>query len=154
MAENQQVSQQFGVQRIYVKDSSFETPMGVELFNKQWQPKINVDLNTKNNKLADDNFEVILTVTLTGKLEEETAFLIEVQQAGIFLVKGVEGDTLRQALSIMAPNLLFPYLREAVDSMALKGGFPAINLQPVNFEALYKQAVAQAQAEHTPEETH
>jgi preprotein translocase subunit SecB len=145
MAENEQAAQQFLVQRLYVKDMSFETPLGAEVFTKQWQPKINVDLNTKNSKLNDDTFEVILTVTLTAKIEEDTAFLIEVQQAGIFLVKGLEDETLRRALGIMAPNLLFPYLREAVDNVVVKGGFPAIGLQPVNFEALYMQAMKQAQ---------
>ena len=128
--------------------------MGAKLFTKQWQPKINVDLNTQSSKLADDNFEVVLTVTITGKLEEETAFLIEVHQAGIFLVKGIEGETLRQAMGIMAPNLLFPYVREAIDGLALKGGFPPISLQPVNFEALYRQAAAQAQQQQAADETH
>ena len=155
MAENEQAPQQFGVQRIYVKDMSFEAPMGAKLFTKQWQPKINVDLNTKSSKISEENFEVVLTVTITGKLEEETAFLIEVHQAGLFLVKGIEGEPLRQAMGIMAPSLLFPYVREAIDGLALKGGFPAISLQPVNFEALYRQAAAQAQAQQSSaEEAH
>lgn len=147
MAENEQAEQQFLVQRLYVKDVSFEVPMGAQVFTKQWQPKINVDLNTKNAALDDDNYEVVLTITLTAKIEDDTVFLIEVQQAGIFLIKGIEGETLRRALGIMAPNLLFPYLREVVDSLAVKGGFPAIGLQPVNFEALYMQAMQQAQQE-------
>ena len=153
MAENEQVAQQFAVQRIYIKDASFEAPMGAALFTKQWQPKINVELNTKSSKLSDDNFEVVLMVTVTGQLEEESAFLVEVQQAGIFLVKGVEGEQLRQALAIMAPNLLFPYLREAIDGLVIKGGLPPISLQPVNFEALYRQATAQAQ-QQAAEEAH
>lgn len=156
MAENEQAAQQFGVQRIYVKDMSFEAPMGAALFGKQWQPQINVDLNTKSGKLGDDNYEVVLTVTVTGKLEEDTAFLIEVQQAGIFLVKGIEAEPLRQAMGIMAPNLLFPYVREAIDNIAVRGGFPAIGLQPVNFEALYRHAAAQAKADaqSSTEESH
>jgi preprotein translocase subunit SecB len=145
MAENEQVAPQFGVQRLYIKDASFEAPMGVAAFSKPWQPKVNVELNTKSNKVADDNYEVVLTVTVTAKLEDEAALLIEVQQAGLFLVKGIEGDGLRQALGIMAPNLLFPYVREAIDAMAIKGSFPAIGLQPVNFEALYRQASKQAE---------
>ncbi len=145
MAENEQATQQFGIQRIYVKDSSFEAPLGAKLFTKQWKPQMNVDLNTTNSKLTEDTFEVVLMATITGKLDGESAFLIEVQQAGIFLVKGVDDEPLRQALAIMAPNLLFPYLREAIDSLALKGGFPAIGLQPVNFEALFRQTVQQAQ---------
>ncbi len=144
MAENEAVPQQFGIQKIYVKDASFEAPLGAAVFSKQWQPKINVDMNTKNSKLSDENFEVVLTITATATLDEQTALLIEVQQAGLFLVKGIEGEPLRQALGIMAPNLLFPYIREAIDNLAIKGGFPAISLQPINFEALYRQAAQQA----------
>jgi preprotein translocase subunit SecB len=158
MVENEKVQQQFAVQRLYIKDVSYETPMGAAVFAKQWKPKINVEMNSKSSKLGEDNFEVVLTVTVTASLEEEAALLIEVQQAGLFLVKGIEGENLRQALSILAPNLLFPYVREAIDSLALKGGFPAIGLQPVNFEALYVQAKAQAEAQanqdKAPEETH
>ena len=145
MAENEQVQQQFAIKRIYLKDASFETPMGAEAFTKQWQPKMSVDLSTKSNKVDDDNYEVVLAVTLTASLEEKAALLIEVQQAGIFLVKGVEGEDLKKMLGILAPNMLFPYLREAIDSLAVKGSFPPIALQPVNFEALYRQAAQQAQ---------
>ena len=158
MAENEQVpqqaQQQFAVQKIYVKDASFEAPMGAAVFSKQWQPKINVDMNTKSEKADGDSFEVVLTMTVTAKIEEETALLIEVQQAGLFLVKGIEGDALRQALGIMAPNLLFPYVREVIDSLAIKGGFPAIALQPINFEALYRQAASQQQAQPESVESH
>ena len=156
MAENEAVQQQFGIQKIYVKDASFESPLGAAVFSKQWQPKINVDMNTKNSKVGDDIFEVILTITVTATLEEQTALLIEVQQAGLFLAKGIEGESLRQALGIMAPNLLFPYVREAIDSLAIKGGFPAISLQPINFEALYRQASQQAaqQQEQAAPEAH
>jgi preprotein translocase subunit SecB len=145
MAENQQASKQFSVQRVYVKDISFEAPMGAELFTKNWQPKVNVDMNTSSNKITEDTYEVVVAVTLTGALEEQTAFLIEVQQAGLFVAKGIEGEELRQAMGIVAPNLLFPYLREAVDNLSLKGGFPAIGLQPVNFEGLYRQAAEKQQ---------
>ncbi|MFA7554335.1 MAG: protein-export chaperone SecB [Spongiibacteraceae bacterium] len=151
MAENEQVQQQFGVQRMYVKDASLESPLGVEVFTKQWQPKLNVDLNTKSSKVGEENYEVVLTVTVTAKLDEETALLIEVQQAGLFLVKGIEGENLRQALGIMGPSLLFPYLREVIDSLAVKGGFPPIGLQPVNFEALYRQAAQQAADQAAPQ---
>lgn len=154
MAENEKVPQQFSVQRLYVKDLSFEAPMGAQVFTKTWKPGVNVELNTGSNKLDDNNFEVVLTVTITGKLEDKVAFLVEVQQAGIFLVKGIEGDDLRRALGILAPNLLFPYVREAIDSLAIRGGFPPINLSPVNFEALYAKAAEQAAAQQQPAETH
>ena len=144
MAENEAAPQRFGIQKIYLKDASFEAPLGAAAFAKDWQPKINVDMNTKNSKVSEDSFEVVLTMTVTATLGEQTALLIEVQQAGLFLAQGIEGESLSQALGIMAPNLLFPYIREAIDSLAIKGGFPAINLQPINFEGLYRQAAQQA----------
>lgn len=148
MAENDQAQeapkQQFGIQALFVKDISYESPMGPELFTKQWQPKFSVDLNTTSKKFKDDNYEVVLTVTVTVKLEEETAALIEVQQAGLFSVVGFEGENLRRVLGIVAPNTLFPYVREAIDSLCTRGGIPPIKLQPVNFEALYANAVQQA----------
>tara|TARA_R110002072_G_scaffold251245_1_gene410094 strand:- start:19774 stop:20253 length:480 start_codon:yes stop_codon:yes gene_type:complete len=138
--------QQFSVQRIYTKDLSFESPSTPAVFKKQWQPKVNVDLNTKSNPIDDEgNFEVVLSITITAKLEEETAFLIEVQQAGIFFVKGFSDEDLRRVLGTAAPNVLFPYARETIDSLCVKGAFPAIMLSPVNFEAVYQQALAQAQ---------
>ena len=97
MADNEEVQQQFGVQRIFVKDASFESPMGLAVFGRPWQPKVNVDMNTKSEKVSDDSFEVVLTVTVTANLEEEAALLIEVQQAGVFLIKGLEQENLRQA---------------------------------------------------------
>ena len=157
MAENEQAQapqQQFAVQRVYIKDSSFESPMGATLFTKQWQPNINVEMNTAVNKVGEETFEVVLTITVTAKLEEETAALIEVQQAGLFIAKGIEGEQLNQALGIFSPNLLFPYVRETIDGMSLKGGFPAIGLQPVNFEAIYRQRVAQQQQAAAPADAH
>ncbi len=150
MAENEKTVPQFSVQRIYVRDMSFESSMGAEIFTKQWQPQVKVDLNSKANKLNDESYEVVLTVTVTATLDDETAFLVEVQQAGMFAVVGLEGDQLNRALGIMCPNLLFPYLREVVDGATVKGGFPPIGLQPVNFEALYLQS-QQRQAQETVE---
>jgi preprotein translocase subunit SecB len=156
MAEEQaagtqeQPQQQFSMQRIYNKDISFESPSTPAIFKKQWQPQVNVDLNTKSDKIDDQgNFEVVLTITITAKIEEETAFLVEVQQAGIFFIAGFEGEDLRRILGTAAPNILFPYARESIDTVCVKGGFPAIMLAPVNFDALYQQALAQAQG--TPE---
>ena len=144
-ASTEQPQQQFAMQRIYTKDLSFESPATPDIFRKQWQPAVNVDLNTKSNKVDDsDNYEVVLTVTITAKMDEETAFLVEVQQAGVFLISGFEGENLRRLLGTAAPNILFPYARENIDSLCVKGGFPALMLAPVNFEALYQQAVAQA----------
>jgi len=144
----QQPKQQFVLQRIYTKDLSFESPSTPDVFKKQWQPKVNVDLNTKSDKIDDaGNFEVVLTITITAKIDDDTAFLIEVQQAGIFMIAGFEGENLRRLLGTAAPNILFPYARESIDAIAVKGGFPPVMLAPVNFDALYQQALAQAQAQ-------
>ena len=145
---DEQVQQQFAMQRIYTKDVSFESPATPDVFKQQWQPAVNVDLNTKSDKVDDSgNFEVVLSVTITAKIDEETAFLVEVQQAGIFLISGIEGDDLRRVLGTAAPNILFPYARETIDTLCVKGGFPPVMLAPVNFDALYQQALAQATAQ-------
>lgn len=148
-AANQQdlPQQQFSMQRIYTKDLSFESPDSPAIFRKQWQPKVNVDLNTKSDRIDENgNYEVVLTITVTAKVEEETAFLVEVQQAGIFFISGIEGDNLRRVLGTACPNILFPYARENIDSVVVKGGFPAVMLAPVNFDALYQQALSQAES--------
>jgi preprotein translocase subunit SecB len=147
MAEDQAAQQQqFTVQRIYTKDLSFESPSTPAVFKKQWQPKVTVELNTKSEAIdTEGNFEVVLSITITAKIEDETAFLIEVQQAGIFYVRGFEGESLRRILGTAAPNLLFPYARETIDTVCVKGAFPAIMLAPVNFDAVYQQALAQSQ---------
>ncbi len=147
MSDNQPAAdqeQQFGLQRIYIKDISFEAPLGARAFTRQWQPQVQVELNTKGDRVDGDNFEVVLTVTITAKLGDDTAFLIEVHQAGVFHIKGLDGEQLRRVLMIVCPNILFPYAREAVDSLASRGSFPPLALQPVNFEAIYLQQQQQA----------
>ena len=105
-------------------------------------------MNTKSSRIDEEgNFEVVLTLTVTAKIEEDTAFLVEVQQAGIFYMVGIEGEPLRQVLATVGPNILFPYARENIDSLVIKGGFPALMLAPVNFDALYRQALAQQAAQ-------
>ncbi|MFT6050531.1 MAG: preprotein translocase subunit SecB [Halioglobus sp.] len=153
-AQEELPQQQFSMQRIYTKDISFESPSSPDVFKKQWQPKVNVDLNTKSDKIDElGNFEVVLTITITALLDEETAFLVEVQQAGIFFIAGIEGENLRRILATAAPNILFPYARENIDSVCVKGGFPAVMLAPVNFDALFQQAVAQSAAAASEEES-
>ena len=147
-AQEQAPQQQFTLQRIYTKDLSFESPSTPEIFRQNWQPNVNVDLNTKSSKIDEQgNHEVVLTLTITAKVDDDTAFLVEVQQAGIFYVVGIEGEPLRQVLATVGPNILFPYARETIDSLVTKGGFPALMLAPVNFDALYRQAVAQQAAQ-------
>jgi preprotein translocase subunit SecB len=146
-----EAEQQFSIQRLFIKDISFETPGGSEMFKAQWKPQIHLDVNTRNEKLEDDIFEVVLTLTITAKQDDKTAFLVEVQQAGIFLAKGLADDQLRQVMGTVAPNILFPYAREMVDSLVTKGSFPALMLAPINFDALYQQA--QQQKAQKQEET-
>jgi preprotein translocase subunit SecB len=143
-----QAQQQFALQRIYTKDLSFESPGTPHVFRQQWQPKMNVDLNTRTEKIDDEgNVEVTLTVTVTAKQEDTPAFLVEVQQAGIFMIRGFEGEDTRRILGTAAPNVLFPYARETIDSLVVRGGFPPLMLAPVNFDVLYQQALAQQQAQ-------
>ncbi len=144
---DEQVQQQFAMQRIYTKDISFESPSAPGIFRKQWQPKVNLDLNTQSDRIDEEgSYEVVLTLTITAKVEEETAFLVEVQQAGIFTITGFEGENLRRVLGTAAPNVLFPYARETIDSLCVKGGFPPMMLAPVNFDALYMRALQEAAA--------
>ncbi len=137
---------QFALQRVYLKDLSFESPTGLLSLQKQWQPKIEQDLNTSVNKLNDQSFEVVLKLTVNATIEEKTAFLVEVQQAGLFHIEGLEGPQLAHVFNTMCAQILFPYAREAIDSAVVKGGFPALNLPPINFDALFAQAVREARA--------
>ncbi len=143
----QQAQAGFALQRIYVKDISFESPNSPVVFQKNWQPEIKMDLNTKNGKVGEGVYEVVVAVTLTATVEGMTAYIVEVQQAGIFQVQGMEGAQLGQALGAFCPNLLFPYLRESIDTVLVKGSFPAMMLAPVNFDAIFAQAMMQKQKE-------
>jgi len=137
--------QQFVMQRVYVKDMSFESPGAPAMFKQEWKPQMGIDLRTKSTSIDDDNYEVVLTLTVTAKLDDETAFLVEVQQAGIFFVRGMKGEDLRRVLAILCPNMLFPYARETIDGIVTKGTFPALMLAQVNFDGLYQQAMQRAQ---------
>ena len=137
---------QFSLQRIYLKDSSFESPRSPKVFQNKWTPKINFDIKTRNSKIQDDVYEVVLVLTAEAKLEEETAFLVEVHQSGIFSCEDFDDTQLEQLLSTVCPNILYPYAREAIDGLVTKGSFPALMLSPINFDALYAQQ-KQAQAE-------
>ncbi|MFT4713246.1 MAG: preprotein translocase subunit SecB [Candidatus Azotimanducaceae bacterium] len=135
---------QFALQRIYVKDASFESPRAPACFVDQWKPKVNLDLNTRHSRLENDVFEVVLHVTITTRNEaDEVMYLAEVQQAGIFLIKGLGDEALSQTLGSFCPSVLFPYVREAIDSLVLKASFPPLMLAPVNFDAIYEQSKRQ-----------
>jgi len=148
MAEQEgteQSQQQFMIQKIYCKDISFETPNSPVIFTKEGQPELKVDLNTSVNNLAEGLYEVILQVTATTQVEDKTAFLAEVHQAGIFNINGFEGQHLDGMLGSYCPSILFPYARETVSDLVTKGGFPQLVLQPVNFDAIYAQHLQERQ---------
>jgi len=144
-AEKEQA--QFSIQRIYVKDVSFESPQGVAAFQKQWKPKVSQDMNSRTNKIDDDLYEVVLRVTITMTDGEDTIYLAEVEQAGLFTIKGFTEQQMPQVINTTCPSILFPYLRETIDNIITKGGFPALMLPPINFDALFASAVQQATEE-------
>jgi len=134
---------QFEIQRIFVKDISFEAPNTPHTFVEEWKPEVTLNLETKSNKIQDDVHEVVLSITATVATGKKTAFLIEVHQAGVFMIKGFAEDQLHQMLGSFCPNILFPYAREFVSDTVIRGGFPQLILAPVNFDALYLQHMEQ-----------
>lgn len=146
-AAGQPPQQQFVIQRIFVKDLSFEAPLAVDAFALTWKPQVNQEINSKNRKVGDNQYEVSLSLTVTVKLEDKVAFLVEVEQGGVFAIAGFDDGQLTQILNTLCLQILFPYARETIDSLAVKGSFPALMLPPINFDALFAQAVNQRQAE-------
>ena len=147
MADEQQAGdKQVAIQKIYVKDGSLEVPNAPSIFTHEWKPSVDVQLNTAVQDLSQEAHEVVLTVTVTAKLGDETAYLVEVQQAGVFLLKGFDNENERRAiLGAYCPNTLFPFARESVAELVARAGFPHFLLQPVNFDALYQQHLQQKQ---------
>ncbi len=138
----------FALQRIYIKDASFESPKAPDCFRGQWQPKVNLELNSRQTTLDTDLYEVVLQVTVTARNgDDDIVYIIEVQQAGIFLIQGLEDEPLYKTLGSFCPGVLFPYARESIDSLVIKGSFPALMLAPVNFDAIYAQAQQRQKAE-------
>ncbi|MBE2896895.1 protein-export chaperone SecB [Pasteurellaceae bacterium HPA106] len=155
--ENEQVEASLQIQRIYIKDVSFEAPNLPTIFQQEWKPQLSFDLNTETQVLAENVYEVCLNLTVETKMEEseEVAFLCEVKQAGVFTITGLEGVQLAHCLSAQCPNMLFPYARELISSLVNRGTFPALNLSPINFDALFMQQLQEqvAQEEAQSEET-
>ena len=137
---------QFALQRIYIKDVSFEAPNSPAAFTKQWKPEVKLDLNTNGRKVDEQHYEVSVKITVTAKNEGETAFLVELVQCGLFAAVNIPEQQLAPMLGAMCPNILFPYLRENIDNLVVKGGFPALMLAPINFDAVYQKKVMEAQA--------
>ncbi len=153
MAEEQTTPEkQFSIQKIYTKDMSFETPNTPKIFTEKWEPMVDFNLGSNVQPLENGLYEVALTVTITVKSEDKTAYLVEINQAGIFTLIGFSDEELSPMLGSFCPNILFPYAREAVSDLVAKGGFPQLILAPVNFDALYAQHI-QAQEQAPASET-
>lgn len=141
--QNQALQPEFSIQRIYVKDLSFESPQTPALFQQEWQPDLNLQIQTNTTRLTEDTHEVILKLIVTVKSTDKVAFLIEIQQAGIFTLRNFPEQQLHAMLGSVCPSILFPYAREVVTDLASRGTFPPLYLAPVNFEALYAQHLTQ-----------
>jgi preprotein translocase subunit SecB len=142
---------QFSLQRIYVKDLSFEVPNAPDVFidddADQVEPQLQLNLKNSHSSLSEDNVEVVLHASIHATQKDRTLFMVEIDQAGIFLIKGYGDDERKTLIGTYCPSTLFPYLRETISSLIGKGGFPAMLLQPINFEALFAQAQQEQQAQ-------
>ena len=150
-ASNTEQQGKFNIQKIYIKDISFEAPNSPQSFTEQWEPKNSLDLNTNAQGIAENTYEVVISVTVTVKNADKTAYLVEVHQAGIFTIEGFGDSDLRAMLGSFYPNILYPYAREAVSDIVVRGGFPQLLLTPINFDALYEQHLQQAQENNASE---
>jgi len=147
MAEQEAPQKQIAIQKIYVKDFSFESPHTPAIFTRtDWAPKTNLNLRSSHSPGPEGSHEVVLTITIEAKEDDQTFFLVELHQAGLFHIAGYSEEEFKAVVGSYCPNILFPYARETVASVISKGGFPEFLLQPINFDALYAQGVAQAQA--------
>jgi len=136
---------QFAIQKLFIKDVSFETPNSPMIFLDKWEPEVEFNLSSNVTTLKDDMYDVTIVATVTVKVGEKTAYLAEINQSGIFLVKGFSEQEKGPMLGSYCPNVLFPYAREAISDLVTKGGFPPMLLAPVNFDALYQQHIQKAQ---------
>ena len=150
MAEENQAAEgqapKFIIQKIYTKDVSFESPNSPEIFREEWKPKLDLQLGNEYKRIDEDNHEIILSVTVTAKVGDKTAFLVEVKQAGIFTLTGYSNEEMGPLVGSYCPNTLFPFVREVVSDVVTKGGFPQLVLSPVNFDAMYAHQLEQAKA--------
>ncbi|MCA0403298.1 MAG: protein-export chaperone SecB [Proteobacteria bacterium] len=148
---SEQLDAQFMIQRVYVKDSSFETPNTPAVFQQQWEPELSLDVNNSHTLLEENVYEVVLTLTATVKNQNAVAFLAEVKQAGIFTIQGAPAEQLAHLLGSFCPSILFPYARETITSHVIRGSFPQLVLAPINFDALYMQHLEDKSKNHEKE---
>lgn len=151
MADEQQTTtdKQLLLQKIYVKDLSFESPNAPEVFTGNFSPQTQLNMRSANKDVGNDNFEVVMTLTVESKAGEKTLFLIEIVQAGVFLIKGYSDEERAILIGSFCPNTLYPFAREAIADIVGKGGFPQLLLQPINFDALFAQAQREQQQRAT-----
>ena len=148
MSKEQEVKKVFAIQKLYVKDASFESPNAPQSFGfKKWEPEIDLKMTNSQSYLEGDLHEVVLVITATAKLQDKTAFLVEVHQAGVFSIAGFEEAEKKYLLGSQCMNILFPFAREIVSDMSVRGGFPPLLMSPVNFDALYQQHLQQQQGQ-------
>jgi preprotein translocase subunit SecB len=154
MADEQpqpQAGKQLVLQKIYVKDLSFESPKAPQVFQSGGSPQTQLNIRTSNQEVGDGNVEVTLTLTLESKDNEETVFLIELSQSGVFYLQGYTEEERSMLVGSFCPSTLYPFAREAISDIATKGGFPQLLLQPINFDALYAQSVQERGAGAVPQ---
>ena len=144
-ANEQDTQPGFGIEKLYVKDASLEIPNAPQIFTDRTAPQINVELANAAQNLDAGVYEVAIKVTVTAKIGEKVAFLVEVTQAGVFAIRNVAEDNLEMIIGVTCPNILFPYAREAVSDLVTRAGFAPVLLNPINFEALFMQQKQQAQ---------
>jgi preprotein translocase subunit SecB len=125
---------QLGIVRVYVKDLSFESPRSPQIFRTQWRPEIKLDVSVTPRHIEESLFEVVLAINVEARENKDVGFIVEVEQCGLFDVRGPEGQAMEHALRVVCPNVLFPYARQAVDQALVAGGFPPLMLAPINFE--------------------
>ena len=159
MAEEQKPSTTFDIRKIYLKDVSFESPNVPNIFlSENGKPEIGIEVTIKTTSLEQqDYYEVVLGITVTSKIADTTAFLVEVHQAGVFHIVGIPSNDMPLALEVACPNVLLPFAREAISDLVGKAGFPQLLLSPINFESLYHSKLQQtkkAQDEKEQTNTH
>ncbi len=143
MAAGAEEGPQVGLQKVFLKDVSFESPNAPAIFSGEWKPNYTLNMTTRSNPIGNDNYEVVLETTIEAKQGDTVAFLAEVQQAGIFLLKGFGENELTQVLATYCPAQIYPNTREVVADLVGKGGFPQLHLHPVSFDAMFAKAQAQ-----------
>ncbi|VFP87206.1 protein-export chaperone SecB [Candidatus Erwinia haradaeae] len=141
MIERQAPDISFQIQRIYTKDISFETPHSPQIFQQTWEPEVKIHVETNSIQLSDNTYEVLLRITVNATIVGNTAFLCEVQQAGIFFITHVEDKQMAYTLSVCCPNIIYPYASECIASLILRGTLSPLNLGPINFEKLFMESL-------------